>query len=374
MSETPVRVLVVDDSAFMRTAMRRMIVSDPLLQIIDTASDGIEAIEKAVRIRPDVITLDVEMPRLNGLACLRRIMAEAPCPVIMVSSLTSEGAEVSLEALDLGAFDCVPKPSSYASLKVVDLRDELNGKIHAAHNWWSRKKRFKYANRVRTFSSYNASPASSDDVSRRSTRWTLRPAVVCIGSSTGGPRALQQVIAGLPGNLSVPVLIAQHMPQGFTGPFARRLNAQFEITVKEAEDGEPLKSGSVYIAPGGMHLTPAVGEAGYVARVSKMPSGCQHQPSVDVLMTAAATVFGNRAMGVILTGMGNDGELGMGAIYHAGGYTVGQNSETCVVYGMPRACAEAHVLHRELPLESIAPEIAAMSAIQTVHSSVLGTL
>jgi two-component system, chemotaxis family, protein-glutamate methylesterase/glutaminase len=349
-----IRVLVVDDSAFMRTALRRMIESDPHLQVIDVAGDGLEAVEKALRIHPDVITLDVEMPRLGGLATLRRIMSEAPCPVLMVSSLTTEGAEVTLEALDLGAFDYVPKPSSYASLAIIEVRDELNAKIRAAREWWRQRSRAVTAGSA-------AFPAKVVEPIYRVPHLVSRisqPAMVCIGSSTGGPKALQQVISTLSPHLPVPVLVAQHMPPGFTGSFARRLNSQCEIHVKEAEQGEPLEPCSVYIAPAGSHLTP-LGSDGHrcVAHLSRLPAGFQHLPSVDVLMTAAAEVLRDRVMGVILTGMGNDGESGMRAIFENGGYTIGQNEATCVVYGMPRACAEAGILHRALPLVAIAREI-----------------
>jgi len=335
------RVLVADDSAFMRTALKRMIESDPTMVVIDTAQTGTEALEKISLQRPEVVTLDVEMPGLNGLETLRRIMREFPLPVIMVSSLTQEGAEVTLEALDIGAFDYVPKQQSYASLDIVKIRDDLVSKIRAAAEMAKRRPTARSA-----LSAVRKSEARGS--------WQVTPEIIAVGTSTGGPKALQEILPLLPGDLPVPVLVVQHMPPGFTGPFARRLNNLCKITVREAEQSETIQPGVVYIAPAGQHLrlsrpTPST----VIAQLSLLPENMPHRPSVDVMMLSVADIFGSLSMGVIMTGMGADGLQGMQAIANAGGLTVGQDAQSCVVYGMPRSCAEAGILRRIVPLTEI---------------------
>jgi two-component system chemotaxis response regulator CheB len=336
------RVLVVDDSAFMRTALTRMIESDPSLKVIATAQDGSEALQKIASSQPDVVTLDVEMPRLNGLETLKRIMADCPRPVIMISSVTQEGAEITFEALGLGAFDYIPKQMSHVSLDIVNIRNDLVAKIKAAAVSGIRK------TVRRTSSTPNAVPRSSSVI----------PSVVCIGTSTGGPRALQEILPLLPADLRASVLVVQHMPVGFTGPFARRLNNLCKVSVQEAQNGTVVADGVVYIAPAGLHMT-VDRKAGPLPRirVSQHPLGTLHTPSVDVTMLSVAEAYGALAMGVILTGMGNDGAQGMKAIFAAGGITLGQDEASCTVYGMPRACAELGVLQRVVPLTRVPEQI-----------------
>ncbi len=351
---SPIRVLVADDSAFMRTAITRMIESDPQLKVVGAAQNGVETLELAAAIRPDVITLDIEMPRLDGLGVLRRLMEENPRPVIIVSSLSQEGAEATLQAFDLGAFDCIPKQLSYASLDIVKIRDHLVAQIKAAAVTRPRRRGGKA----------EAQPAQQPPAPARAYRGFARPNLVVMGTSTGGPGALSEIIPALPADLPVGVLVVQHMPPGFTGPLAKRLDSMSAITVREAADGHSIQPGEVLIAPAGFHMT-LVREAftKCVVRIGDEPSGTLHKPSVDVTMLSAAEVFGARAMGVILTGMGSDGARGIAAIHERGGITVGQDEATSVVYGMPRACAERNVLRRIVPLGSVSAEILAAARV-----------
>jgi two-component system, chemotaxis family, protein-glutamate methylesterase/glutaminase len=337
-----VRVLVVDDSAFMRTALTRMIESDPVLRVSDTASDGGEALEKIALTHPDVVTLDVEMPGMNGLETLRLIMQDFPRPVIMVSSLTQEGAETTLEALEIGAFDYVPKQLSYVSLDIVNIRDELTAKVKAA------------AELARRGASRARKPPNRINVVRVHPQNTFAaPEIVAVGTSTGGPKALQQILPLLPADLPVGMLVVQHMPPGFTGPFARRLDNLCKVSVREAAQSETIAPGTVYIAPAGQHMTISRQSAATVIHLSDSPEQTLHRPSADVMMRSVADIFGSLCMGVIMTGMGADGLEGMKAIAKAGGLTVGQDEASCTVYGMPRSCAEAGVLRRVVPLLDI---------------------
>jgi two-component system, chemotaxis family, protein-glutamate methylesterase/glutaminase len=357
--KTPlVRVLVADDSAFMRTAITRMIESDPALRVSSTAQTGLEALEKIAALRPDVVTLDVEMPGLNGLETLKRIMENSPLPVIMVSSLTQEGAETTLEALDIGAFDYVPKQRSFVSLDIVKIRDDLIAKIKAAAE----------SGRRRLLPSL---PKAPPPPARTSPLVPVRPpvSIVALGTSTGGPKALQEILPMLPKDLPIGVLIVQHMPKGFTGPFARRLDGLCKVSVREATHEEPIEPGVVYIAPAGQHMTVHRRTASKAAiRLSHSPENMLHVPSVDVLMLSVAETFRANCLGVIMTGMGADGLQGMQAIAQAGGLTVGQDESTCTVYGMPRSCAEtAGVLQRVVPLTQI-PEQVLLAAHYRQHS------
>ncbi len=349
----PVRVLVCDDSAFMRTALTRMIESDPGLKVIATAQNGVEALEQAALLDPDVLTLDIEMPKLDGLSVLRRLMAENPRPVIMVSSLSREGAEATLEAFDLGAFECIPKQLSYASMDILKIRDQLVAKVRAAASAAYLRKPRKQSSAPHLEMPPPA-PVSS---------WAGKPPeVVAIGSSTGGPRALQSILPELPGDFSAGILVVQHMPPGFTAPFAARLNSMSRLQVREAVDGDWIEPGTALLAPAGKQMA-AVRKTltRFAVRVSDEPRDTLHIPSVDVMMSSVADAYGDDAMGVILTGMGSDGARGMLRISEEGGYTLGQDEATCAVYGMPRSCAENGSLKRVLPLPQIASEILAAS-------------
>ncbi len=341
-----IRVLVTDDSAFMRMALSRMIESEPFLRVVGTAQSGAEALEKIAALQPDVVTLDVEMPGLNGLETLRTVMKEFPRPVIMVSSLTQQDAETTLEALDIGAFDYVPKQQSNASLDIVKIRDDLIAKINAA------------AESISHQSTASAKPKARARLTPPRETNLVRPAVVALGTSTGGPKALQQILPLLPKDLPVGVLIVQHMPPGFTNPFANRLNHLCQVSVREATPDETVEPGVVYIAPAGQHMTVArQTPSKVVIRLSQSPEDTLHRPSVDVMMLSVAQAYRALCLGIIMTGMGADGVQGMKAIANAGGLTVGQDEASCTVYGMPRSCAEAGVLHHVVSLAQIPEHI-----------------
>jgi two-component system chemotaxis response regulator CheB len=345
-TRTPVRVLVVDDSAFMRTALSRMISSESGFEVAGTASSGSEALDKIAVLDPDVVTLDVEMPGLNGLETLRQILSQSPRPVIMVSSITEKDAETTFIALGAGAFDYVPKQLSSASLDILHIRPDLIAKIRAAAQ--SRR-----GHSIGPASRKSPQSSRTQDQDPSSTV----PAIVALGTSTGGPKALQEVLPLLPADLAVPVLVVQHMPPGFTAPFAQRLNTICSVTVREAVHRESIQPGVVYIAPAGLHMTvDRPSDSRSLICLDPHPETL-HIPSVDIMMKSVAQKFGPLAMGVIMTGMGSDGAEGMKAIHRGGGVTIGQDESTSTVYGMPRACAEMGVLSRVVPLSQIPAQI-----------------
>jgi two-component system chemotaxis response regulator CheB len=344
---SPIRVLVVDDSAFMRTALSRMITSESGLEVAGTAGNGVEALEKIAALDPDVVTLDVEMPGLGGLETLRSIMKEFPRPVIMVSSVTEKDAETTFTALSAGAFDYVPKQLSSTSLDILHIRPDLIAKIRAAA--LSRNPHSAGA-----LSRKRPQPASLDTRDAHSPA----PSIVALGISTGGPKALQEILPLLPRDLSVPILIVQHMPLGFTGPFAQRLNTLCSLTVREATHREAIQPGVAYIAPAGMHMSvERLSDGRPKICLDTHPADFLHIPSIDILMKSVAEAYRNLALGVIMTGMGSDGAEGMKAIHRQGGLTIGQDEASCTVYGMPRACAELGVLSRIVPLSQIPDQI-----------------
>lgn len=342
-----IRVLVVDDSAFMRTALTRMIACDSELAVVGTAVNGNEALQKIPDLDPDVITLDMEMPGIDGLETLRCIMDKFPRPVIMVSSATVKGAEATLEALEAGAFDYVPKELSSTSLNILHIRDDLIQKIKAAA---------ESRHSMRYLELKRKPPRAVELPTRRGSH--TAPAIIAIGISTGGPKALQEVLPALPPDLSAPIVVVQHMPPGFTEPFARRMNTLCQADVREAAHGENAQPGVIYIAPAGCHTTierPSGSRT--IICLSDQPENQLHMPSADVMMQSVASAFGSSAMGIIMTGMGSDGAKGMSAIHQSGGLTVGQDELTSVVYGMPRVCAELGILDRVVPLAQIPYEI-----------------
>jgi len=339
-----IRVLVVDDSAFVRQALTRMLGAAPDVEVVGTAMDGEEGLEKVRELRPDVVTLDVKMPRMGGLEALRRIMAECPTAVLLLSSHTSEGAEVTLRGLDLGAMDFVDKSSVQGHMNLAGLAEELLAKVRVL------------ASVPRERLAQPAIPARPAPLPARHER----PAdVVVIGTSTGGPSALQAVIPRLPRGLATAILVVQHMPAGFTRSLAERLDQRSALPVREAQDGELVPRGAVLIAPGGLHMK--VRRRGGQPRVwlDLEPRSALHRPSVDVLMASVAKTYGARSMGIVLTGMGADGVEGLRAIREAGGRTLAESQETCVIYGMPKAAVEAGVVEGTVPLPRVADEILA---------------
>jgi two-component system, chemotaxis family, protein-glutamate methylesterase/glutaminase len=343
-----IRVLIVDDSAFMRTALARMIDCEPDLQVVATARCASDAFEKITALDPDVITLDVAMPGLDGLGTLRCIMEQFPRPVIMVSAVTEKDAQITFDALSAGAFDYIPKHMSSTSLDITHIRADLMAKIRAAAHSHISHAAPTCSRRPPESAALDTHPSLS-----------AIPAVVAIGVSTGGPKALEQILPRFPRDFPVPILIVQHMPIGFTGPFAQRLDHLSSISVHEAAQRELIRPGIAYIAPGGLHMciAPRVSDSKPVITLGHHPEDAMHTPSVDVLMKSVADVFKNRALGVIMTGMGSDGAEGMSAIYRQGGLTLGQDEATCAVYGMPRVCAELGVLTRVVSLSEIPSQI-----------------
>jgi len=344
----PIRVLIADDSAVMRAALSRVIESDPALQVCGTARHGLEALEKVRQLRPDVVTLDVEMPVLNGLEVLKRIMKDFPRPVIMVSSLTKEGAEVTLEALGVGAFDYLSKSDARGALDPQKLKRDLIEKIEAAAQ-------SPLACHLRP-PTYMPARISGEPVLTE--EFHAVPEIIVIGTSTGGPKALQEILPQLPSDLPVGMIVVQHMPPGFTAPFARRLASLSKVKVLEAVQGDVVRPATVYIAPAGQHATVSrSGGARAVIHISDEPAGTLHKPSVDVTMLSVAETFGRYALGIIMTSMGSDGLQGMTAIRDAGGMTIGQDEATCAVYGMPRCCAENGVLQKVTSLSQLSRQI-----------------
>ena len=341
-----VKVLIVDDSAFMRHTLTSLISDDPEIQVVGIARDGIEAVEKVAQLKPDLVTMDVEMPRMDGIEALKQIMSKNPVPVIMVSSLTTDSAKVTLEALEIGAVDFIPKNLSDLSVNIVKIKETLIEKIKKIG-----KKGLPAIKKVSSFKQLQM-PKTTNYTSHR------RVNIVTIGSSTGGPTALQNIICKLPKDFPVPVLIAQHMPPAFTGPFAERLNHLSAVEVKEAENGESLKKGVVYIAPGRGHMSVfrrKITET--TISITENKGNYIYRPSVDALMLSVVENFSGHVLGVILTGLGNDGLKGMKEIKNSGGRTIAESEATCVVYGMPKAVVESGVADKIVPIDEIAGEI-----------------
>ncbi|HLV88673.1 MAG TPA: chemotaxis response regulator protein-glutamate methylesterase [Candidatus Sulfotelmatobacter sp.] len=340
------RVLIVDDSAFMRTALSRMINCEPSFEVVGTAWSGSDALHKIPLLDPNVVTLDLQMQGLDGLDTLRQIMSHFPRPVIVVSATAADQAEVTMQALSLGAFDYVPKQLSSTSLEISHIQVDLMAKLSAA------------AESCRPSASVIRGKPVRSIAGQGRTAPSLLPNIIGMGASTGGPRALEQILAALPRDLQVPIAIVQHMPIGFTATFARRLDSICKLAVHEAVHGERLQPGVVYLAPAGAHMLVERSSRSHAfVSLTAQPSDAPHRPSIDVLMKSIAASFGERGLGIILSGMGSDGAEGMKSIYQAGGLTIGQDEASCVVYGMPRACAELGVLHRSVPLPLISAQI-----------------
>jgi two-component system, chemotaxis family, protein-glutamate methylesterase/glutaminase len=332
-----VRVLVVDDSALMRKLIPQILQADSSIQVVGTAMDGNFGLKKISELKPQVVTLDLEMPGMNGLDMLKEIMLRHPVPVIVVSSHSTEGASVTFKALSLGAFDFVAKPADVSS-RMPEIAQELIGKIKAA----AQSRGFG----VCPLPSFQpARRGSTDAFDKAPTR------VVGIGISTGGPQALQYLLPQLPGDFPGTILVVQHMPEGFTDMFAKRLDEVCAIRVKEAQSGDVLVAGRALICPGNRHLKAKKLPLGDVVVLSDEPRVNGHRPSVDVLFNSLAQEFGPRGIAALMTGMGEDGAQGMGAVKAAGGLTIAQSEDSCVVYGMPKAAIDRGFASRVVPLD-----------------------
>jgi two-component system chemotaxis response regulator CheB len=344
-----IRVLIVDDSSFMRMAIRRVLDKDPEIEVVGTAIDGSEGVRKALELKPDLVTMDVEMPVMDGITALKQIMTKEPTRVIMVSTLTNEGAQATFDALEAGAVDYVPKNITDSTVAQDVFREELLKKVKAA---------------VRSTGARRAAmaPERRDAVVRRVAEARIpktRINYVGIGASTGGPVALQEVLSRIPANFPYGIIVVIHMPKAFTGPYADRLNAKCSLTIKEATEGEILRPGTALIAPGGQHTILARRPGGITVHqvpTSEYPK-YTYVPSVDLMMSSLADACGGSMLGVVLTGMGNDGFKGMQHLKTKGGVTVAQDEATSTIYGMPRACIEGGVADVVLPLDQIGFEI-----------------
>lgn len=341
-----INVLIVDDSAFMRKVLSDLFATEADFTVIDTARNGTEAIDKVKRLKPHVVTMDVEMPIMDGISALEVIMRETPTPVVMVSSLTREGADATLKALEKGAADFIAKTAGPIS-SIDNIRTEILAKCRAAAR----------AN-VRQLSTTPSSPKPQPPDYRPP---AFVPGadgqIVAIGTSTGGPRALQEILTRLPGNLPCPVVIVQHMPPGFTKSLSERLNSLSALTVKEAELNDVLRPGLAVVAPGDWHLTLDREGGKTVVKLNREPPVGGHRPSVDPMMESVARIYGARSVGVILTGMGHDGSKGMKAIKERHGFTIAEDQSTTVVNGMPKSAIELGVIDKVVPLPGIAAEI-----------------
>ncbi len=336
------RVLVVDDSAYVRKVLTQILSRSPLIEVVGVARDGEEALRLVEELRPDVVTLDLIMPRLDGIGFLRRQMAAAPLPVVIVS-VTDEASDLAVEALGLGAFDIVQKPTALATEKVLEIRDDLLATVRAAAG-----------------APVSAVRLAARTLSRRPR--VLQPSgavdIVVLGISTGGPQALRYLIPQFSADFPVPIVMVLHMPVGFTEVYANKLAEISTLRVVEAREGDQLMAGTAFLAPAGKHLTcrrDSVGDA--VVHLDLRPLDLVHRPAADVLFQSAAEVYDRRVLGVVMTGMGSDGLKGAAWIKARGGRVLTEAAETCVVYGMPRAVAEAGLSDRVVPLTSMADAI-----------------
>jgi two-component system, chemotaxis family, protein-glutamate methylesterase/glutaminase len=339
-----ISVLIVDDSAFMRKLIKEFLSEDPRITVLDTARNGQEAIEKIIKLEPDVVTMDVEMPVLNGIEAVKTIMKKRPVPVIMLSSTTKAGAENTILAMEAGAIDFIAKPSGAISLDLHKVKTELIEKVIT-----SSKAKLKPVVAARM--PMNNRTEQRIEKKEKSNLSKL----VLIGTSTGGPRALQEVISNLPADIDAPIVVVQHMPPGFTKSLANRLDSLSKVNVKEAEQDESLKKGTVYIAPGGYHLRlrEKLGQA-YLA-IDKEPPVGGHRPAVNVLFESAAKLQNYHKVAVIMTGMGSDGTQGIVELKNSGQTTViAEAEESCIVYGMPKAAVLTKKVDEVVQLSSIA--------------------
>jgi two-component system chemotaxis response regulator CheB len=350
-----IRVLVVDDSAMVRQILSELLATDPGIEVVGTASDAHAAREKIKALNPDVLTLDVEMPKMDGITFLRNLMRLRPMPVVMVSSLTERGADVTLDALSCGAVDFLAKPKLDVAATLRDYAGELIEKVRTASR--ARVRAFD-PSRVTVASSTTAVVPSLNLSAARHLRTTDR--IIAMGASTGGTEAIKEVLATLapdtPG-----ILIAQHIPKSFSGPFARRMNSSCAMTVIEAEDGQQVLAGHVYIAPGDRHLLLARDGARYVCRLDNGEAVNRHKPSVDVLFRSVAQSAGRNAIGVLLTGMGRDGARGLKEMREAGSCTIAQDEATSVVWGMPGEAIALDAAEHVLALADMAGSIRSLS-------------
>lgn len=354
-----IRVLVVDDSAFMRKVISDILNGDPSIEVIDRAKNGLECIEKVKQLKPDVVTLDIEMPVMNGLDALGQVMKEHPLPVVMLSSLTKEGADATIRALEIGAFDFVTKPSGSISLDIHKVADRLLEKVKAAAQTKARQRSIHIPPRRSTTEPLaKVVPTEPDATGSKELPKAAGGRVgklVAVGTSTGGPKALQTLLTALPASFDAPLVIVQHMPPGFTKSLAQRLDTLCAIRVVEAEDGQLIEPGTAYIAPGGYHFE--VRQSGERLKVHlhlAEPRG-GHRPSVDILFESVSGLTNLKKWAIIMTGMGSDGTKGLKQMKEKDQvFSIIEDESSCIVYGMPRAAIQAGLADKVVPLDKIA--------------------
>ena len=344
MKKNLIRVLVVDDSALMRKLIPQMLAADESIEVVGTAMDGSFALKKIEELKPNVVTLDLEMPGMNGIDTLKEIMRRQPVPVIVVSSHSTEGATVTMKALGLGAFDFVTKPKD-ATAHMTETAHELIAKVKAAADC---KLKPRMLSGILTKPQKAAAPSAAPNK------------IVAIGVSTGGPQALEYVLSQLPADFPSTIVVVQHMPDGFTDMFARRLDEICPLRVKEAQSGDMLQAGRVLICPGSRHMKVKRLPLGDIVVLSDEPRVNGHRPSADVLLRSVAEEFKSHAVGVLMTGMGDDGAEGLGAIKKEGGMTLAQSEESCVVFGMPKAAIERGYVVRIVGLDILGATLQAL--------------
>jgi two-component system chemotaxis response regulator CheB len=343
-TQSPIRVMVIDDSAYSRRTIIRMLENSPMVEVVGWARDGEEALRKALQLRPDLITLDLEMPRMDGFTFLRLLMAKRPTPVLVVSGRS--GDDTVFRALELGAVDFVAKPTLRAAPELATIQEELIRKVHATRQLRIEKVRDRISQ----------APAV---VRRAGPNRSGRTRVIAVGSSTGGPAALMQIFGAFTEPPDCAFVVSQHMPEGFTRGFAERLDRLTHVRAREARGGEALEPGTVLVAPGGSHLEFEGTQGGVVTRLTPRASDDKYAPSVDRMFESAAKHFGQDLLAIVLTGMGDDGRRGVRAVREGGGTVVAESEETAVIFGMPQQAIRTGAVDAVLPLSEIAPAIQA---------------
>jgi two-component system chemotaxis response regulator CheB len=356
-----IRVLIVDDSALVRDILSQGLAADSNIEVVGTAPDPFVARDKIVELRPDVLTLDVEMPRMDGVEFLRRLMPQYPIPVVMVSSLTQRGKEITMQALEAGAVDFVAKPTSNVAQGLQSMMLELRTKVKIAStanvsHWKAKREELFTGIRTGAGTATTSVGATSPPIAKAKALAESTDKVIAIGASTGGTEAIRRLVREFPAT-TPGIVIVQHMPAGFTKTFADRHNDECAMEVKEAQSGDRVVTGRILIAPGDMHLKVVRSGGRYEVMLSQEDKVNGHRPSVDVMMKSVAEYAGANACGVILTGMGNDGANGLKAMRDAGAKTIGQDEATSVVFGMPKVAQEVGAVQTVLPLDKIASAI-----------------
>jgi two-component system chemotaxis response regulator CheB len=371
MQDKKIRVLIVDDSLLVRQMLTEMLNSDPTIEVVGTAEDPFDAREKIKALKPDVLTLDIEMPKMDGVTFLRNLMRLHPMPVVMVSSLTERGADVTLQALELGAIDFVTKPKVNVGGSLADYTQEIITKVKmAASVSMSRiekqvktmSTRSELSNATRSVSNEIVPPKLTADVILKSSAVGVKTSaqtVIAIGASTGGTEAIREVLVDLPANMPA-IVITQHIPAAFSGPFAKRMDSLSAMTVHEAEDGQVILPGHVYIAPGSHHLLVESVSGKLICRLNDGPPVNRHKPSVDVMFRSVAQVLGKHAIGVLLTGMGDDGARGLKELQAVSAKTIAQDEKSSIVWGMPGAAVKLGAADFVLGLSDVASKLLSM--------------